>query len=862
MAFKKTSTATLSVSSPESMLHDIRSKKIEGPLARQADVWREYTDKALDQSDVAIRLPTGSGKTLVGVVLGEWRRRKFGQRVLYLCPTKQLVNQVAQQSREIYGIDVAEFTGSKHEYSVASKDAYRRNEKIAISTYSALFNTAPYFESPDVIILDDAHAAENYIASMWSLLVDRFSNQNIYSGLIGILEQFSPSIDFSKSKKELDIDSIGWVEKIPSKIFFDATGAIKNFLDEGARDTSLYFTWELLRDHLGACHCYISATQILIRPLIPPTFSHAPFAGAAQRIYMSATLGAGGDLERITGRRSIYRLAPDSLTDEQGIGRRFFVFPDVAFSAAEVDELISKALAKFGRGIFITPSNSMADKRIEKIKSFGEYDVFQAGEIEISKKDFISADRAVAVIANRYDGMDFPHDECRLLVLDGLPKAANLQEKFLMSKMGCSTLFNDRIQTRIVQAIGRCTRANSDYAVVMILGNEWVDYLLTNDHAKFLHPELQAELEFGDVQSTNTMEDILENLDIFQSQGDEWFSANDEIINVRNTKEKIVLDESLQLQKTVEYEISYVRHMWLQDYPAALQACREILSLIPHANLQGYRALWNYLAGSCVAVGASEGQFTEADSPASKEYYGYAMKATMAVSWLAGLAKSVDLKNIENLEVNLSVSRMVETIEKNLISLGVRNNKSFNKEIGNIASNLSQKDANLFERGQLDLGRFLGFSCGKSKSSGAPDPWWIVSDSHCIVFEDHTDSENGVLSVEKARQVFCHDNWVKDNVEDIKPDMEIVKVLVSPVSKVSIGGAEHLKGVYFLRPDEFRRWATDAIEFIKHIRSNLLVEGDLVWRAQAMAETTSKGFSPLDIVSFFKSKRAIDVLSE
>ena len=104
MAFKKTGSTRLSVDSPESMLHDIRSKKIEGPLARQADIWREYTDKAIDKSDVAIRLPTGSGKTLVGIVLGEWRRRKYNERILYLCPTNQLVHQVAKQAREVYGI--------------------------------------------------------------------------------------------------------------------------------------------------------------------------------------------------------------------------------------------------------------------------------------------------------------------------------------------------------------------------------------------------------------------------------------------------------------------------------------------------------------------------------------------------------------------------------------------------------------------------------------------------------------------------------------------------------------------------------------------------------------------------------------
>ena len=48
------------------------------------------------------------------------------------------------------------------------------------------------------------------------------------------------------------------------------------------------------------------------------------------RIYwynMSATLGAGGDLERITGRSAIHRIPAPTGWDRQGIGRRFFIIP-------------------------------------------------------------------------------------------------------------------------------------------------------------------------------------------------------------------------------------------------------------------------------------------------------------------------------------------------------------------------------------------------------------------------------------------------------------------------------------------------------------------------------------------------------
>lgn len=113
MPFKLSKTSSATTDSPEALFLDLRSRKIPGLLAHQADVLRVYVEKALEETDAALQLPTGSGKTLVGLLLGEWRRRKFGERVVYLCPTRQLVHQVAEQSRAKYGLKVNAFTGKK-----------------------------------------------------------------------------------------------------------------------------------------------------------------------------------------------------------------------------------------------------------------------------------------------------------------------------------------------------------------------------------------------------------------------------------------------------------------------------------------------------------------------------------------------------------------------------------------------------------------------------------------------------------------------------------------------------------------------------------------------------------------------------
>ncbi len=64
----------------------------------------------------------------------------------------------------------------------------------------------------------------------------------------------------------------------------------------------------MIRNGLEACMVYLSYGAVQIRPVVPPTFENAPFARIKQRLYLSATLGGGGELERAFGRPSITRL--------------------------------------------------------------------------------------------------------------------------------------------------------------------------------------------------------------------------------------------------------------------------------------------------------------------------------------------------------------------------------------------------------------------------------------------------------------------------------------------------------------------------------------------------------------------------
>lgn len=117
-------------------------------------------------------------------------------------------------------------------------------------------------------------------------------------------------------------------------------------------------------------------------------------AGRRVRVYMSATLGEGGDLERLTGRTPITRVPAPEGWDRQGIGRRFFIFPAFSLNEDEAAELRVDLMKLAGRSLVAVPSDKERAKIEEIVNSQLGFATFSAGDIEESKKPFIEQDRA------------------------------------------------------------------------------------------------------------------------------------------------------------------------------------------------------------------------------------------------------------------------------------------------------------------------------------------------------------------------------------------------------------------------------------------------------------------------------------
>ena len=147
----------------------------------QSDVLKTWFEDR-DTADVVIKLHTGGGKTLVGLLMAQSTLNEIKSPVLYLAPTTQLVSQTIERAKQ-FGIPAVPYMRGAplHEDFLNSK-------AVMVATYSALFHGMSKFGlagSPDVvsvgaIILDDAHSAFSDVREKFTLNVDASKSPQQY----------------------------------------------------------------------------------------------------------------------------------------------------------------------------------------------------------------------------------------------------------------------------------------------------------------------------------------------------------------------------------------------------------------------------------------------------------------------------------------------------------------------------------------------------------------------------------------------------------------------------------------------------------------------------------------------------------
>lgn len=799
----------------ETLFRDLknRSPDIKGLYSFQADILREYYNHHSESTDVSLELPTGTGKTLVGLLIAEWRRRILGQRVLYLCPTKQLVYQVNRLSKD-YAINTRVFVGSKRKYDRHDLSQYRSANVIAVSTYSGLFNTSPGINDPQTIILDDAHSAETYVSSAWSLNISRRDEPELFGKVIEIFEKdLSPNLINTIHKSgESQIQSK--TEKVPLGAFCRHLPTLRSCLNSNIPNpdvSSLYFSWIAIRDGLEACHIYVSSNEILIRPYIPPTLTHKPFADAKQRVYMSATLGRGGELERITGIREIKRIPTPETFLKRGVGRRFFLFPDLSQERIDYFGWIAKRLSLVDRTLVMCPNNYATKKFLDIANTCSpKLRILTARDIEENLEPFTESTHSILLLTNRYDGIDLPDGVCRQVIIDGLPSRTNLQETFLEERLGLDFLLRERIKTRIEQASGRCTRSDTDSAALIMLSKRLLDFCIRKENQKIFHPEIRAEIRFALEQNNNPAE-LDKMLDAFMKKNEDWNFAEQDIADLRSSEELPDTSVTDILSSGVKHEVDFAYALWTGDYEKAIISGRKVADGLSGDKVSSYRALWYFLTGSAAYINSKD---DKKYLGVSRDLISRAKNVCKTVSWFPHELKFIlpELALVEDTDEiqALQVEGIVDVL-RDLGSAGPR----FNKKLTEVEKFLKSNEAKKFDLGLAKLGELLGFSSSNPSGSAAPDCIWRLGYDILLILEGKSEeSPESGISVQNCRQASGHTEWAKSE-DDLKNIKRIYSVLITPKTSIDEEAIPHGKNVYVFA-------ISDAIKLFEKVKSVLI----------------------------------------
>ena len=815
MAFTRAKRNATSYATPGELYHDLprRPGAVPGLWSHQSHMLKAYTDNRY-KSDLALELPTGTGKTLTGLLIAEWNRQKNNERVLYACPTRQLAEQVrSAANRE--GIKVALLTGPHASWNQNSVLQYESAQSIGVTTYSSIFNSHPRLPEPSVILFDDAHAGEQYVGEAYSVNLNRYNDENGYHQ---ILNAVSPALDniFLERLTSTNPDpGIGDEVRLILPLRQPGmTRSLNEALSTLAAPHSYRYT--MIRQGMTSCLVYLSYYEILIRPYIPPTHLNRLFEQARQRIYLSATLGDNGELERAFGRRCIERLCEPDKSIAPRSGRRFFIFPEFVPNC-DVPALCRNVATKAGKALVLSQRASVAMADAQELAP-PDWPIFGIEDVSTDMSPFIEAKHAICALAARYDGLDLPDDSCRLIVFDNKPDRLNLQEHFLQKNAQAGVALDARIRTRIIQGTGRCTRGPEDSAIVLIRGN-LSGYLVRPETLDSLAPEMQAEIRFGLENSQDgTEEDMLENVESFlQKDEDEIWRNNAEptIVDYRREATQIASPGSEQLRACAGEEVD----AWIS---ASTGSWREA-ALHAHAvgNALGsgdkatrrYQAFWKYLEAAWTDALAHENGDPSTKSSA-RQLIRDSLQLAGRGSWVHQMAQFPELNapTLERVD-NIAISMTVATLQGNL------NEGKCRKLLDKMCADLSESEPGKFEPALSSLGQMLGADASKPAMQGRCDSTWCWGDELWLALEAKSKHKpTGVVPLKDLEQ--SNDQLTllaaDRDCRLIPPDS--ATVIISPKPGIHRDGVTIARdNVFLVHPDTIRTIAADTKVAWEHL---------------------------------------------
>lgn len=433
------------ITNPIDLYNTLDRKSIAGPLRPvQEYALYEWYNNRKDERDLIVKLHTGEGKTLIGLLMLQSALNLGEGPCVYVCPNIYLVKQVCDEA-EKFGIP---FCFIDRNNTIPNE--FLSGEKILITHAHKIFNGKSIFgianncTKAGTIVLDDSHACIDVLKNSFTVTISRENNETIYNK---ILTLFSDDLIEQGEGSYLDI-KIGEYDTfmmVPYWAWNSKRMELLSILSEYSSIDEIQFVWPLMKDKIIEYSCFVSGNKIEISPYSVSVEQFGTFSRANRRILMSATTQE--DIFFVKG----LNFSSDAVTNPivypklRWSGEKMILMPSLIDETCDRDLVATKFASinteKFGI-VAIVPNTKRATYYNKLGSKFPNNNKELFSVIDDLRKSKFGE---TVVINNRYDGIDLPDESCRVLIMDSMPFLNNYSDRYEEKCCPNSEIINKKI---------------------------------------------------------------------------------------------------------------------------------------------------------------------------------------------------------------------------------------------------------------------------------------------------------------------------------------------------------------------------------------------------------------------------------
>lgn len=768
----------------------------------QAEVLENWFARRTER-DVVVKLHTGGGKTLVGLLMAQSTLNETKEPVLYLAPNRQLVNQTLDKAKAL-GIAAVGYKPGE-----PLNDDFVNGKAIMVGTYKALFNGRSKFGvrgaagtpiKVGALLLDDAHAAFSVVRESFTLEVSA-GEKDRYQSLTGLFRRAFRDIDrLGTFDDTVGGTSYGVIE-VPYWAWHEQLDAVREQLRSDAEKYGL--VWPLLRDNLHLCHALISRNAFTITPVLPLVHAFPTFSDAPRRIYMSATIADDSEIVRTFD-------ADPSLVDRAlvsrslaGVSERMILIPDLMPFTFNVRDAIQRLLEwtantkKLG-AVVLVPSNNAAE-RWESVAKFAE------GSDEVEAQVGQLQDRTTngpIVFANRYDGMDLPGDACRLLVMEGLPAGTSDYELLRAATLYGGATISRMLAQRIEQGIGRGARGSGDHCVVIMAGAGLAGWIAKEANFRLLTSATRAQIDMGTTVSKEVKElkELAKTVSTSFDRNSDWVEYHAETL-----AEGVSVDSPDPNRFEVAAAERKAFNLWVDGYHDKAVAR---LDKATSASIALDAQTRGWLLQFAGRIAHQWGQSERSDE-LQRQAYGNNRN----------LLRPRVMPPYRPLP---SPSAQAQAIAEQLSGYRIRRGllQRYEEVVAQLHPNST---ANQFEQALVDLAQMIGLAAERFDAGGqGPDVLWLLPQRTGFIIEAKSrKKEKNSLTKDEHGQLLVAEEWFRRNY----PGHSAVRVSVHPTNKAT--KAASATASYALTYEKLSALISDARSLLASLCESQLTDKEL-----------------------------------